>query len=257
MRERVLLQLAVALGSTVSVVVAGWQWLHAPIWVVLLAGAAGAAWVVRALVSARGPRALDLVLLAVMLVGSAAIAGPTYGVSLYPAAGSLVIVLGDPGAPRWTVWGWPIAATAAAAIGFGVGHAEPWSIAVVVPTLAIAALAGLSRRAHARDVARRFTGLDRAYAEELSQVQASVDRLLTSDSLRARYPGLTAREAETLALICRGRSNEEIAGDLVITTATVKGYVNSLFGKIPAQNRAHAIALVLGTAVRAVPAVTP
>ena len=257
MREpRILLQLAVALTSTVSVLVVDARWLHLPIWVVLVASAAGVAWAVRALASGWSPPALDFGLLAVMLICSGLTAGPTYGASLYPAAGSLVIMLGDPGRPRWTAWAWPVAAGAAAAGGFGLGYGDLWSVAIAVTTLAIASLAGFSRRARAEEVARRFTGLDRAYAEELSKVQASVDRLLTPDTLRARYPSLTAREAQTLALICRGRSNEQIAGDLVISTATVKGYVNSLFVKIPAQNRAHAIALVLGTTAREAPVVT-
>jgi DNA-binding CsgD family transcriptional regulator len=213
----------------------------------VLVGISGVAWIVRALASGAVSPVLDDILLGVMLVGSAAASGPSYSTSVYPMAGSLVIMLAKTEQPRWVRWVWPLAAVVAAAVGFSAGHRELWSIAITTLTIAIATLAGLARRASFEEVARRFDGLDRAYAFELARVQASADRLLTVKTLRARYPELTPREAETLALICRGRSNEQIAGDLYISVATVKGYVNSLFTKIPAAIRAHAIALVLGT----------
>jgi DNA-binding NarL/FixJ family response regulator len=63
-----------------------------------------------------------------------------------------------------------------------------------------------------------------------------------------RFPQLTPREHEVLALIAAGRSNAEIAVELVLGVSTVKSHVNAIFAKLPARDRAQAIALALGAA---------
>ncbi|MDX6658006.1 MAG: hypothetical protein QOH62_2799 [Solirubrobacteraceae bacterium] len=52
---------------------------------------------------------------------------------------------------------------------------------------------------------------------------------------------LTAREREVLALIGRGRTNDEIAQQLVVSPLTVKTHVNHIFSKLDLRNRAAAI----------------
>lgn len=53
--------------------------------------------------------------------------------------------------------------------------------------------------------------------------------------------GLSAREAEVLALICQGLSNEEIGQRAFIGVNTVKTYVRTLYRKIGVANRAQAV----------------
>jgi DNA-binding NarL/FixJ family response regulator len=54
--------------------------------------------------------------------------------------------------------------------------------------------------------------------------------------------GLTAREAEVLALIAQGLSNRQIAERLFINESTVKTHINHLFTKVRAHDRAQAVA---------------
>ena len=54
--------------------------------------------------------------------------------------------------------------------------------------------------------------------------------------------GLTVREAEVLAHIGRGLSNQEIARTLFLGEATVKTHVNRIFAKTQSRDRAQAVA---------------
>jgi len=57
----------------------------------------------------------------------------------------------------------------------------------------------------------------------------------------ASFPQLTAREREILDLVARGRSNAQIAEQLVLSTKTVRNHVSSVFTKIQVVDRAQAI----------------
>ena len=52
--------------------------------------------------------------------------------------------------------------------------------------------------------------------------------------------GLSAREVEVLRLVTRGRSNQQIADELMISVNTVNRHVSNIFDKIGVANRAQA-----------------
>lgn len=62
--------------------------------------------------------------------------------------------------------------------------------------------------------------------------------------LARRFPALTQREADVLALVGRGLNNREIASELFVSVATVKTHINAIFAKLGVRDRARAIALV-------------
>ena len=73
-------------------------------------------------------------------------------------------------------------------------------------------------------------------APDLAQVEA-----LATAHPRGAGP-LTGRELEVLALVAAGRSNREIAGDLVISERTVARHVANIFAKLDVSSRAAATA---------------
>jgi DNA-binding CsgD family transcriptional regulator len=52
--------------------------------------------------------------------------------------------------------------------------------------------------------------------------------------------GLTLREAEVLALVARGHSNQEIADALFLSVRTVQRHVENIYGRLGLRNRAGA-----------------
>jgi DNA-binding NarL/FixJ family response regulator len=98
----------------------------------------------------------------------------------------------------------------------------------------------------------------RVVAEGESLLSPTVTRRLieefvkTPDAEARPAPGLdalTEREREVLALIGRGRSNQEIAAQLFLSMATVKTHVNRLFAKLGVRDRAQAVVLAYESGV--------
>ncbi len=55
------------------------------------------------------------------------------------------------------------------------------------------------------------------------------------------FPDLTEREREILGMIARGKSNAEIAGELVLSPKTVSNHVSNIFSKLQVVDRAQAV----------------
>lgn len=72
-------------------------------------------------------------------------------------------------------------------------------------------------------------------------IERHVRRVGPGDAAAVALSGLTEREREVLGEIALGLSNDEIGVRLVVSTATVKTYVNRLFAKLRLRDRAQAV----------------
>ena len=80
------------------------------------------------------------------------------------------------------------------------------------------------------------------YAAELLEKIGEISGM-TQPSMQLLNEPLTAREVEVLKLIEAGRSNQEIAGQLVISIPTVKRHISNLYTKLGVKNRTQAVAI--------------
>ena len=66
---------------------------------------------------------------------------------------------------------------------------------------------------------------------------------MTQPSMQLLVEPLTTREVEVLKLIESGQSNQEIAGELVISMPTVKRHISNIYAKLGAKSRTQALAI--------------
>jgi len=78
-----------------------------------------------------------------------------------------------------------------------------------------------------------------AYYQEQAERSALLAKTLQVDAL---IEPLSGRELEVLRLVAAGKSNLEIATDLVLAVGTVKKHLNTIFGKLNVNSRTLAIA---------------
>jgi ATP/maltotriose-dependent transcriptional regulator MalT len=99
----------------------------------------------------------------------------------------------------------------------------------------------LATRAGDAQVARSARSTLSRVAAVRARGEAGV-RLPSRPGAGGPVEALTAREAEVLRLVARGRSNSQIATELFVTVGTVKSHLHTISGKLGAANRVEAVA---------------
>ncbi len=77
------------------------------------------------------------------------------------------------------------------------------------------------------------------------QVALSAARLQSGEFWPGAHLGLTRRESEVLAGLVSGRSNRDIAADLVLSSDTIKTHLRSMYRKLAVSDRSQAVAAAL------------
>ena len=87
--------------------------------------------------------------------------------------------------------------------------------------------------------------------EEEAQLPAARIASVGADKTRPETSpeGLTARETEVLGLLASGKTNKEIAQELVLSVSTVQRHVANIYAKIGARGRAEATAYALSRGI--------
>jgi DNA-binding NarL/FixJ family response regulator len=82
------------------------------------------------------------------------------------------------------------------------------------------------------------------FIAQATAVAAEIEATLPSVApAAAAYPDrLSAREMEVLQLVARGRSNQQIADQLVLSAKTIARHMSNIFDKIGVENRSGATA---------------
>jgi DNA-binding NarL/FixJ family response regulator len=95
------------------------------------------------------------------------------------------------------------------------------------------------------DAVRVVAAGEALLAPSLTQrlIAAHISRPPPADGPPEQLARLTEREREILALVARGLSNDEIAEELVVSTATVKTHLNRVLSKCALRSRAQAVVL--------------
>jgi DNA-binding NarL/FixJ family response regulator len=91
-----------------------------------------------------------------------------------------------------------------------------------------------------RAVARGQSILEPSVAAKVIAEFTRVSSLVPAAQMEQLVEPLSERELEILALIARGASNKEIAGQLFIAEGTVKNHVTHILGKLGVRDRTQA-----------------
>ena len=114
----------------------------------------------------------------------------------------------------------------------------------IFPALQAGAISYLLKDVKARDLVDAIRRAARGEATLHPRIAARVIKTFRNLESEEATPftSLTGRELEVLKLIAKGCSNENIAGQLVISVGTVKGHVSNILSKLHLVDRTQAAA---------------
>ena len=100
----------------------------------------------------------------------------------------------------------------------------------------------LLKDATLEDVVRAIDAVGRGEAIFSPTIaQRLLSYFATTRPAAVMFPELTEREREILTMIAHGRSNEQIAEQLVVSIKTVRNHVSTIFSKLQVADRAQAV----------------
>jgi DNA-binding CsgD family transcriptional regulator/pimeloyl-ACP methyl ester carboxylesterase len=88
---------------------------------------------------------------------------------------------------------------------------------------------------------------------DLSQTTTAIENFMSTidapssavPSAKGALSALSARQTEVLRLLAQGKTNQEIASELVLSLRTVERHVNDIYARLGVRNRSEAVALAL------------
>ncbi len=110
----------------------------------------------------------------------------------------------------------------------------------VVPAIKAGATSYLLKDVASSDLVRAIRGAHAGQAQLHPEVARRLMQQVTAPRKSDAAAELTEREREVLQLVAQGRSNKEIARQLVVSERTVKGHVSNILGKLGLQDRTQA-----------------
>ena len=115
---------------------------------------------------------------------------------------------------------------------------------LVYRAVALGAGAYLSKEASRETILDTVAAVARGQTVLSPEIQAGLAAQIQLRETEDR-PVLTPREQEILLLTADGRSAPEVAGELHLSTATVKTHLGSLYAKLGVSDRAAAVAVAM------------
>lgn len=111
----------------------------------------------------------------------------------------------------------------------------------VYPALEAGATSYMLKTSKASEIAKAIRSTYEGQSILEPEVTGKIMNRMRTKKEEPLHTQLTAREKEILLLIAQGKTNQEIADELIIATKTVKVHVSNILGKLEVQDRTQAV----------------